>query len=265
MITRIFISAFLLTTAAAGANATVCGFGTTPERGSDGVLRCVAATANDQIRPSIANTSANSQNQSQAQTTQSTQSTQATGGDARITAPSGNAAVHLADKTETNTVVLPAPAMAAQLPAGFCTTGRSVQFSLLGVGYGSSASNFDEVNYKKCMAVALAMRSQTTQELVMAHCTQSDDVPKCVRDLMSAMQVTQTVAPVAQAVVQPVYVNVVPAIVVRDSAKPYRKTVAARPAFAPCAASTSICQPVKICEPIRLMGVLVNCKQEVSK
>jgi hypothetical protein len=259
MIIRTFISALLLAISSHSANATVCGFGTSPERGDDGVLRCVAATPNNLIKPSTSSATANPV-QSQAQVTQSTQSTQASGGSAHIGAPSGNAMLQDASKTETNNMVLPAPAMAAQLPSGFCTTGRSVQFSLLGVGYGSSSSNFDDINYKKCMALALAMRSQTTQELVMAHCTQSDDVPRCVRDLMSAMQAPQTIAPVAQAEPKEVNVTVSPVFSQNGIPQSIRRHKHSSVGVSSCAPNTSLCYPVRACEPIRLMGVMVNCK-----
>jgi hypothetical protein len=164
------------------ANATNCGVGTTFQRGSDGVARCVAAVPLADLKPS--------QTQGQAVGVGVGVSTSlavgVSNGLANDVSVSANSPV-VQESNQSSMYVLPAPAQAAALPAGFCTDGRSSQLSILGIGYGSSRSSFDTINYKRCIEVAKAMRQQSPQELAMAHCASSVDVPNCVAQLIAAL------------------------------------------------------------------------------
>jgi hypothetical protein len=114
------------------------------------------------------------------------------GGAASIQAPSGNAQV--TDNARVSTLVLPNPAMAAQLPGGFCTAGKSMQLSFVGIGYGSSASAFDAANYEKCIKVAEAMRSKLPHEVATTQCQEvklSERVG-CIKSMMEAMTTPDT-------------------------------------------------------------------------
>lgn len=192
------------------ANANTCSQGTTYVRGSDGVSRCVAAVALADI-PS-GNTSTNTvgvaQNQSQSQTTSQAAGASVTGigSDLSVSAPMGNSQL-IGSRELHNTITLPAPAMAAALPAGFCQTGSSSQISFIGVGYGGSRSKFDAENWEKCAKVAAAMRTPALYELVIGYCerTQQDKMAACISNLMQAAQTTsiRQDAPVMQPVTLP--------------------------------------------------------------
>jgi hypothetical protein len=170
--------------AAGSAYSNTCGIGTTFQRGSDGVNRCVGAVPISDIKPP--------QQQSQAQTVGVSTSSSVGVSSALSSSVSNGVSANLnspivQEANQSSMYVLPSPASAAALPAGFCTDGRSSQLSILGVGYGSSRSSFDSDNYKRCIEVAKAMRQQSPAELAMAYCESAPDVPVCVSQLIAAM------------------------------------------------------------------------------
>jgi hypothetical protein len=105
--------------------------------------------------------------------------------------------------------------MATQLPGGFCTTGKSLQLSFIGIGYGSSGSSFDATNYEKCIKVAEAMRSKLPHEVAAAQCQDAKLAERaaCIKSMMEAMTSAETLVVESQASQPPAQtINISPTI-----------------------------------------------------
>jgi hypothetical protein len=191
-----------------------------------------------------------------------------------VSAPLSNQ-VSTQDHSSTRTLVLPAPAMAAQLPGGFCTTGKSRQFSILGFGIGSSDSIFDAANYQKCIALAEAMRAKTPQELAVNYCMKTPQTPltaiDCVAAMMQALQGGDAfVAPIeaspSQPVVQPqpVSITVAPVFYSQPASVKPKNTIKHQKQIqkSSCPRIDPACQTVMdACQGFSLSKIVRSCAQ----
>jgi hypothetical protein len=313
---RIFILAFILTIASHQAHATNCQNGYV--YGPDGSKSCAPVKtppAPVQSTPGVStivspvitggSASSNSASHASANQSQSLQNTITTGGataygagggaggdassqsaggqsDAAssVSAPLSNQ-VSTQDHSSTRTLVLPAPAMAAQLPGGFCTTGKSRQFSILGFGVGSSDSSFDAANYQKCIALAEAMRAKTPQELAVNYCMKTPQTPltaiDCVAAMMQALQGGDAFlvdGPAAisssQPAPQPISVTVAP--VINLDSKPSKPQFSQQKKVIRHQSRNLDCHPIDIsCRSIVescksfSVGSVIKCTQESNK